>query len=83
MRRIAPVLVLLILSPVVAEVLLGSTPLSKLSLVTFLLYIGFYGTGSVLIRELVRRRGLGWSRIVVLALAFGIVNDVKQGHVSV
>ena len=75
MRRRAPALVLLILSPVVAEILLGSTPLSKLSLVTFLLYIGFYGTGAVLIRELVRQRGLGWSRIVVLGLAFGVVEE--------
>lgn len=75
MRRLAPMFVLLILSPVVAEVLLGSTPLSKLSLVTFLLYIGFYGTGAVLIRELVRWRSPGWSRIVVLALAFGVIEE--------
>jgi hypothetical protein len=75
MRRILPVLVLLILSPMVAEILLGSTLLSKLSFVTFLLYIGFYGTGAVLIRELAHRRSLSWSRIVVLGLAFGMIEE--------
>ena len=75
MHRLAPVFALLILSPVVAEILLGSTPLSKLSLVTFLLYIGFYGTGAVLIREMVCRRSLSRSRIVVLALAFGVIEE--------
>ena len=75
MRRIAPVFVLLFLSPAVAEVLLGSTPLSKLSPVTFLLYTGFYGAGAVIIRELVRRRGLSWSRIILLALAFGLLEE--------
>jgi hypothetical protein len=73
MRRYAPVFVLFILSPLVAEVLLGATTLSRIGglLPTSLLY----GGGAVLIRELARRRGPGWARIALLGAAYGLVEE--------
>jgi hypothetical protein len=38
-------------------------------------FIPLYGGGAVLIREVVRRRGGGWPAIVVLAAAFGVVEE--------
>ncbi len=70
---IAPVLVLFILSPVIAELLFGSTPVSRASqLIPESL---FYGSGALLIREFVRRRNLGWFSVIVMGIAFGIIEE--------
>jgi hypothetical protein len=34
-----------------------------------------YGGGALLIREVVRRRGLGWPSIILLALACGVLEE--------
>ena len=79
MRRLAPVFVLLLLSPMVAELLLGSTPLlAFFTPFSLLLEVGLYGAGAVLIRELAQRRGLGWSRILLLGAAYGIIEEGLQ-----
>jgi hypothetical protein len=79
MRRLAPVFVLLLLSPMVGELLSGSTPiLSFFKPFSFLLEVGLYGAGAVLIRELVRWNGLGWQRIVLLGAAYGMVEEGLQ-----
>ncbi|GIG66709.1 hypothetical protein Pen01_30040 [Phytomonospora endophytica] len=70
-RRAA--LVLVVLAPVVAEVTLGSTPVSRIWLL--LLWLPIYGAGVLLIRELARRSGTGWAGILVLGLAYGIVEE--------
>ncbi len=76
MRRLAPVFVLLLLSPIVGEMLSGSTPiLSFFNPLNFLLNVGLYGAGATLIRELARRRGLAWPRIVLLGAAYGMVEE--------
>ncbi|VVB64619.1 Uncharacterised protein [uncultured archaeon] len=72
-HRYAPVLVLLVLSPLVAEVLFGATPISRLG--ALLPVTAIYGGGAVLVRELARRRGPGWSRIVLLGAAYAIVEE--------
>jgi hypothetical protein len=72
-RRIAPVIALYFLSPLIAEYLLGDFPLSKLGLLLFL--APFYGGGAILIREIVRRTGRGWPTIITLALAYGIFEE--------
>jgi hypothetical protein len=72
-RRYLPVLVLLLLSPLVGEIFLGATTVSRLASALPLIF--FYGGGVVIIRELARRRGPGWGRIVVLAVAYGIVEE--------
>lgn len=63
---------LLLLTPLVAE-LAFSTPLRYAYLV--LLWLPIYGGGVLLIRELVARSGRGWPSIVVLGIAYEIVED--------
>jgi hypothetical protein len=69
----APALVLLMLAPAVAEVLFGATPITNPG--GLLPDMAVYGCGALLIREVARRRGLGWSSILVLGVAFGIVEE--------
>jgi hypothetical protein len=72
-RRIAPAIALFFVAPLVAEYLLGDIPLSHPIALVFLAPI--YGGGALLIREIVRRTGRGWPSIVVLALAYGILEE--------
>ncbi len=64
---------LFFLAPLVAEYLLGDLPITMLSALVVL--APFYGGGALLIRELARRAGRGWPSIVLLALAFGILEE--------
>ena len=73
MRRVAPALVLYVLSPFVAEFLLGDFPVTVLWLI--LLLGPMYGGGALLIRELTRRTGRGWPTMVLLGIAFGVVEE--------
>src|SRR3712207_4539627 len=73
LRRFAPILLLFVLSPVVAEVLFGATPVSNLG--ALLPVTALYGGGVVLIRELARRRGTGWARIALLGAAYAVVEE--------
>ena len=72
--RHGPGLGLYILSPVVAELVLGSSPP-----LTFLFFgwidLLMYGGGAVIIRELVRRWGKGWPSILALGVAYGIAEE--------
>jgi hypothetical protein len=67
------VITLIVLAPVVAELLGGSTPISDAY--TLLLWIPIYGCGALLIREIVRRRGLGWPSILLLGAAYGFIEE--------
>ena len=71
--NIKPILSLFILSPLIAELLFGSTPASRSFQLIFETF--FYGSGVLLIREIVRRRSLGWISIILLGIAFGIVEE--------
>lgn len=72
-RKYSPVLVLFLLSPLIAEVLLGATKLSNIG--GFLPVSLLYGGGAVLIRELARRRWRGWGGIVLMGAAYGIIEE--------
>lgn len=73
MRRVAPAIALYFFAPLVAEFLLGDFPVTMLGL---LVLLGpMYGGGAILIREVVRRTGRGWPSIVLLGLAYGIVEE--------
>lgn len=66
----------MILAPIAAEYLSGyddtiGRPLDLLA--NLLIFIPLYGTVAVLIREVARRAGRGWPSILLLGLAFGIV----------
>ncbi len=73
MRRFFPVITLVVLAPVLAELLWGSTTISQ----AFLLIaeLPMYGGGALLIRELVCRSGRGWGSILLLGAAYGIVEE--------
>ncbi|HZK94744.1 MAG TPA: hypothetical protein VFC67_11095 [Prolixibacteraceae bacterium] len=71
--NIKPILSLFILSPLIAELLFGSTPASRSFQLIFETF--FYGSGVLLIREIARRRGLGWISIILLGIAFGIIEE--------
>ncbi|GCE51481.1 hypothetical protein EI42_05929 [Thermosporothrix hazakensis] len=73
MRRFLPVLFLLIIAPVIAELLYGTVSITQASALLFVLPI--YGAGALLIRELVRRSGRGWSSILLLGVAYGTVEE--------
>ena len=75
-RRVVLVVALVLLSPVCAEYLIGYDQIigRPLELIGGLLILGpLYGTVAVLIREVARRTGRGWSAIVLLGAAFGLV----------
>ncbi|MEO3789543.1 hypothetical protein ABGB14_04990 [Nonomuraea sp. B10E15] len=72
-RRIAPALGLFLLSPLIGEFLLGNLPVTML--VALITLAPLYGGGALLVRELARRRGAGWPGIVLLAIAYGLVEE--------
>lgn len=70
-RRAAWTLALLV--PVIAELGLGSTKPSMAYLL--ILWLPIYGAGILLLREAVRRAGRGWASIILLGLAYELVED--------
>ena len=72
-RCIPAAIGLVFLAPLVAEFLLGNLPIKMLS--ALIVLAPFYGGGALLIRETTRRAGRGWPTIVLLALAYGIVEE--------
>jgi hypothetical protein len=74
LRRSAPAATLFLLAPVIGEVLFGAIPLSKLPF-GLLGVLGLYGGGAILVRELVRRRRLGATWLVLLGLAYGLIEE--------
>lgn len=74
--RWLPVLALAVLAPVCAEYLWGyddSTGHAGTLIGNLIVFTPLYGCPALLIREVARRRGLGWPGIVLLAAAFGVV----------
>jgi hypothetical protein len=71
----APVLVLIVLAPTLAEVLLGNVLFNGTFVWQLVIDTVLYGSGAILVREVARRRHLGWLGIVVLALAYGVVEE--------
>jgi hypothetical protein len=56
--------------------LTGSTPpLMWNNVGGVILTIGLYGSGALLARELVRRRGLGWGNLALLGVAYGVLEE--------
>ena len=71
-----PLLALLLLSPVIAEMLSGSTPpLEWLNPVAALLLIWLYGAGVLVMRETAVRWKTGWPSILLLGAAYGIIEE--------
>ena len=73
MRRVLPAIALFFVAPLVAEFLLGDLPITMLG--SLIVLAPAYGGGALLIREVVRRAGRGWASILVLALAYAILEE--------
>jgi len=73
LARVAPALLLAFLAPLLAEVLPGATRLRALFI--FPIEMCVWGIGAVLIREIVRRRGLGWPSLLLLGLILALAEE--------
>lgn len=73
MRRLAPVIGLFLLSPLVAEFLLGNLPITML--VSLVVLAPMYGGGALLVRESARRLGRGWPTMALFAVAYGVIEE--------
>src|SRR6266705_1486952 len=73
LRRQAPVRTLVLLPALLIEVLYGATPLDRLSVVVPEVLV--YGCGTLIIRTVVRMRGLDWISILVLGIAFAVAEE--------
>jgi len=68
--------VLALLSPVIAELLSGSSPpLEFFNPFSFVLLLGLYGAGVLLVRELSVIWNRGWMSVIVLGAAYGILEE--------
>jgi hypothetical protein len=72
-RGIWPALALFFVAPLVAEFLLGNLPIKLLPALVVLAPL--YGGGALLIREVARRTGRGWPSILLLGMAYGLVEE--------
>ena len=70
------VLLIIVLSPLIAELISGSTPfLTFFRPFVFLVYTGFYGIGCLLIREITSHKRLGYASVFLLGAAFGVLEE--------
>lgn len=72
-RRFPAALTLFLLSPFVAEYLLGDFTVRQWQFYFFMAPI--YGGGAVIIREFARRTGRGWPTMLTLGLAYGLIEE--------
>lgn len=73
LRRMAPAFTLAMLAPLLAEVLPGATRFG--AIFVFPIEVCVWGIGAVLIREIVRRKGLGWVSLLLLALVLALAEE--------
>jgi len=72
-RRIGLAFALFLIAPLVAEFLLGNLSITMLPALVVLAPL--YGGGALLVRESARRAGRGWPSILLLGLAYGVVEE--------
>jgi hypothetical protein len=72
-QRFGPVVTLLILSPVVSELLSGSTRVT--TLFVLIPSAGVWGCAALIIRELARRRGRSWRSVLLLGVALAVAEE--------
>jgi len=71
-----PLWALVLLSPIIAEMLSGSSaPLEWLNPFVPLLLVWLYGAGVLVVRETAVRWRIGWAGILVLGVAYGIIEE--------
>ncbi len=68
--------ILALMSPVIAEMLSGSSPPREfLNPFTFMLLLGLYGAGVLVVRELSVIWNVGWASVIVMGAAYGILEE--------
>ncbi|MGD0158150.1 MAG: hypothetical protein ABSB50_18830 [Terracidiphilus sp.] len=77
-RSIPAAVTLFFVAPLVAEYLLGDFPVTFLS--PLIMLAPLYGGGALLIRELARRSGRGWPTILLLGVAYAIIEEAFAGQ---
>ena len=77
LRTWPAILALYAIAPIIGEVFSLNTPILKLLFDPgSLIFIpALYGSGALLVREIARRRGLGWDNILVLGAAYGVLEE--------
>lgn len=76
MKRISPAWLLILLAPAVGELLSGSSPpVEYFQPLSFILLTSLYGSGALLVREIVFRWGKGWPSVLALGAAYGMVEE--------
>jgi len=73
LQRILPALTLALLAPLLAEILPGATRFS--AIFVYPIQVCVWGLGALMIREVVRRRGLGWPSLLLLALVLALAEE--------
>jgi hypothetical protein len=73
LRHIAPPILLALLAPMVAEYLLGDIASTNLAALPPMVLM--YGSGALLVREVVRRTGGRWWSFALLAIAYGLLEE--------
>src|SRR5262245_65660338 len=73
MPSLVPAIVLFLLAPLISEFLLGDLPLTMLPALIAL--APMYGGGALVVRESVRRTGRGWPTLMILALAYAVLEE--------
>jgi hypothetical protein len=71
--KMSAVIALFFVAPLVAEYLLGDLPLKLLG--ALIVLAPAYGGGAVLIRETARRTGRGWPAMLVMGVAYAVINE--------
>jgi len=74
--NLRPLLALVLLSPIIAEMLSGSSPPAEwTNPITPLLLIWLYGAGVLVMRETAVRWKTGWPSVLLLGAAYGIIEE--------
>jgi len=76
MKKYAPVIVLFFLSPIIGELLSGSAPpVEFFNPFGLIILPALYGSGAILAREITLKWGKRWPTILILGLAYGIIEE--------
>lgn len=74
--KISPAVTLWFIAPIFGELLSGSTPLNEYLNPFIIIVFGLlYGSGAILIREIVLRWKKGWVSLLLLGMAYGIYEE--------
>ena len=76
LKRRAPLFLLLLLSPAIAELLTSSSPpVEFFTPFGLVVMVSLYGSGALLVRELLLRWRKGWPSLLALGAAYGIIDE--------